>query len=145
MKTGTGVIIGVVITILLTIVLVVGGLVGGFFYLADLGNKRNARETEQAKIDGREFGKTTNENGCMEKAFSLKSDILSDFPVTKNFVQVCLKSSQPTPNFCDGVPTYDSNSDWNDKQCEKVPNKYSCVNAIYAKQSYCSYERDKKK
>lgn len=139
MKLGTKIVIGAVSIIVLIIGLIVGGF-AGFIYLATLTDKKRAEKEKQARIDGREFGRTTNQNGCIEKGFSLKSEHNFD-KVTLEFVRECLESSEPIPNFCDGVRASDK-GDWrNDKQCEKVPNNPPCHDTIYAKQSYCDSYR----
>ena len=74
MKIGTKIVIGVVITIVLIIGLVVGGL-AGFIYLTDRIYKKRAEKEKQARVDGREFGRTTDQNGCIEKGFTLKREI----------------------------------------------------------------------
>lgn len=132
MKTGTKIVIGVVIGVGITIVLIIGlvlGGFGGFIYLLDRNYKEGAKKEKQARIDGREFGRTTNQNGCMEKGFSLKSD--HEFnDVILDFVRECLESSEPIPDFCD--PAYDYKSGWTDKRCE------TCHDTIYVKKRYCS-------
>ena len=137
MKTGTKIVIGVVITIVLIIGLVVGALTGLFFY-ADYKIQKRGEKENQASVDGREFGRTTNQNGCIEKGFTLKREIDKFDSVTINFVRECLESSEPILNFCVGIPDYHHQSNWNDKQCEKVPNNAPCHDTIYAKQSYCA-------
>ena len=138
MKIGTKIVIGVVIAIVLIIGLVVGGWFG-FIYLTDRVYQKRAGKEKQARVDGREFGRTTDQNGCIEKGFTLKREISKFDSVILDFVGECLASSEPIPNFCDGV----SDSDyWNDKQCEKVPSDAPCHDTIYAKQSYCKYFQD---
>ena len=140
MKIGTKIFIGVVITIVLIVGLVVGGL-GGLLFYADYKIQKGSEKAKQARVDGREFGRTTDQNGCIEKGFSLKSEISSFDKVILDFVRECLQSSEAIPNFCDGVPVYDVKSDWNDKQCEKVPKNAPCHDTIYAKQSYCKFHQ----
>ena len=68
MKIGTEIGIGIVIGVILTIGLVVGGFYG-FVFLTEQARKKYDQKVEQAKVDGREFGKTTDQNGCLEKGF----------------------------------------------------------------------------
>lgn len=146
MKKGTkiviGFVIGLVITIGLIIGLVIGGL-GGFIYLTDRAYKEGAEKEKQARVAGREFGRTSDQNGCIEKGFTLKREISTFDRVILDFVGECLESSEPIPNFCDGVPDYEVGSGWNAKQCEKVPIDAPCHDTIYAKQSYCKFFQDK--
>jgi hypothetical protein len=138
MKTVTKIVIGVIVTILLILGLIVGGFFSLVFFV-DRSSQKHAQKVEQAKNAGREFGRTTDENGCIEKGFSLKTEIKSFDKVILEYVGECLESSEPTPNFCDGVPEYDYENSWNDKQCEKVPKDAPCHDTIYAKQSYCKF------
>ena len=136
MKIGTKIVIGVVITIVMITGLVVGGF-AGFIYLTDRVYKQRAEKEKQSRIAGREFGRTADQNGCIEKGFTLKREISVFDSVILDFVGECLESSELTPNFCDGVPSYRVGSNWNDKQCEKVSIDAPCHDTIYAKQSYC--------
>lgn len=142
MKKTTKIVVGVIITILLLIVLGIWLIVGGFFslvFFVDQGYKRHAQKVDQAKNAGREFGRTTDQNGCIEKGFSLKTEIKSFDKVILEYVGECLQSSEATPNFCDGVPEEDYISGWNDKQCEKAPIDAPCHDTMYAKQSFCRF------
>ena len=139
MKKGIGIGIGIVIGVVITVILIIGLVVGGFYgfvVLTDRKSKEVDQKREQAKVDGREFGKTTDQNGCMQKGF------LHDEPEyfsSLRFVEECLKSSKPIPDFCDGVPLNRSVSGgWYDEQCQKVGhNTDSCFRAFVAKGSFC--------
>ena len=139
MKKGTKIVIGIVITILLLIFSIIGLVVSGFFglvFLTEQAYKKSNKKIEQAKVDGREYGKTTDQNGCMEKGF-LRDEKGESFYSGVGFVDECLKSSKPNPDFCDGVP-FDASVDWNDEQCKKVGhNTQSCFHAFVAKHSFC--------
>jgi len=131
MKAGTKIFIGVGITLFLIVGLVVGGVVA-FFWRADYVRKRNIARVKQARIDGREFAKTTDQNDCMEKGFTFSND--SSF-----FMSGCLRTSRPTPDFCQGVPFWEPKLA--EEQCKKFGgNKDSCIQAFQAKPSFCRYE-----
>jgi hypothetical protein len=102
-------------------------VIGVMLYITsdkEFQQKREARE-----IEGREFGKTTTQEGCIKEGlerarkmtvFELKSNLLN-----QAFVENCLAASQPIPGFCDGIPrdtllNTNAESDWKDQQCEKV-------------------------
>lgn len=157
MKKGTKIVIGAIIAIILLIVLTIWLFVGGFFtfvYFTDKAQKRAMEKREQAEFDGREFGKTTDQNGCMEKGFSFPppEHYFANMNIS-GFVSECLKSSRPVPNFCDGVPTYNDTSEERDKwkeklereKCPEYPNNEPCSQTIYGKQSFCSYGTGLKK
>ncbi len=118
MKIGTEIVIGIVIGVVMTIGLIVGGFFTLVFFV-DREYKKGAEKKKQAMIAGREFGRTTDENGCIEKGFLLKREIDKFDSVILEFVGECLQSSEPTPNFCDGVPEEDHLNFWNNKQGEK--------------------------
>ncbi len=135
MKTGTEIGIGIVIGVVITIGLVAGGWFG-LIFLVERGYKKHDQKVEQAKVDGREFGKTTDQNGCMEKGF-LRDAPGESFYSGVAFVEECLKSSKPIADFCDGVPL-SSSVDWNNEQCQKVGhNTQSCFHAFVAKGNFC--------
>ena len=137
MKIGTEIVIGIVIGVVMTIGLVVGGFYG-FVVLTDRKSKEVDQKREQAKVDGREFGKTTDQNGCMEKGF-LRDE--PEYFSSLNFVEECLKSSKPIPDFCDGVPL-NASVQWDKEQCKKVGhNTDSCFRAFVAKGSFCKEKK----
>lgn len=118
------------------IILGVGGLVGTFFYI-DYKTKEFEPKIKQAKIDGEEFGKTTDQNGYIEKGFSLEVPKSSYDLSNESFVKECLKSSKPIQDFCNNVPTIFDRK-WFEEQCQKVPNKYeACVKTLIPKRDYC--------
>lgn len=136
MKIGTEIGIGIVIGVVMTIGLVVGGFFG-FVFLTEQARKKHDQKVEQARVDGREFGKTTDQNGCMEKGFLTEEYLVS------GFVGECLKSSKPIPDFCDGVPGYafgkwEEGEKWVNEGCKKVGhNSRSCRDTFNAKRGFC--------
>ncbi len=123
----------------MTIGLVVGGWFG-LIFLLDQGYKKHNQKVEQAEVDGREFGKTADQNGCMEKGL-LREATVESFYSSVAFVGECLKSSKPIPDFCDGVPLrFNENNDkWKDEECKKVGhnNRDSCILAFGGKRDFC--------
>ena len=137
MKTRTKVIIGIVSGVLILGLIAVGVIVGVSYYvLQRIDNPELVKKHEAAKKDGTEFGKTTDQNGCMEKGFTLPPP--SDSFDTSNhyFVKACLRSSRPTANFCDGVP-FLLDRDWFAKQCSGFDNNTACIEAFTAKKDFC--------
>lgn len=103
------------------------------------GSFCRGKKREQARVDGGEFGKTTDQNGCMEKG------LLRDATGVSGFVKECLKSSKPIPDFCDGVPLgYDPGkakdiSKWLDERCKKDgDNGRSCLDTFIGKRDFCT-------
>ncbi len=144
MKTRTKIIIGTAIAVLLLGFLGVGGIVGGAYYIfGRLDDPELVKKKEAAKHDGTEYGKTTDQNGCMEKAYALEIpkdsfDLSNDY-----FIKACLKSSRPTANFCDGVPLM-LDRDWFKNQCSTVGhNTDACIDAFRAKRDFCRLDGDR--
>lgn len=134
----TKIIIGVLITIGLAVIMAIAGVVVLWNYI---GNRLQSPEVRQKNdkgiADGIAFGKTTDQNGCLEKGFLLQ-DKEDSFDLSNTyFLEKCLISSQPTPNFCDGVPFF-SGGNWEADECKKLgrENK-ACDAAMFAKRDFC--------
>ena len=137
MKPITKIILGVGMTIFLVVGLIIVGFVGWLFYLdQQMSSPEVTQMTKKGEADGIEFAKTTDQNGCMEKGFSFESRVNNVDQAVSTFVRSCLKSSKPTPNFCEGVPEF-MFVKWVDEQCEKASKYESCVRANLAKRDYC--------
>ena len=66
---------------------------------------------DEAKIaEGREFAKTTDQQGCITEGVKRARQIgffdIDKKVAHKYFVAGCLKNSRPTPGFCDDVPGF---------------------------------------
>lgn len=136
-------IVGVVIVlVLLGAVCVVG--FAGFVYYIYKGTESSEYQTKQ--VEGREFGKTTDQAGCMKEGLRRAKGIpLLEIHRAMNneaFVEECLKSASPTSGFCDGLPGRLSfqDSEWTKKQCEKAGMdqiQTSCTTVFHARLSFC--------
>ena len=138
MKTKTEIVIGSLLAVFLLGGLVVAAVVGGFAFLVHKFDDPELKAKDvKAKADGTEFGKTTDQNGCMEKGFKL-TPAASSFDVSNTtFVNACLHASRPTANFCDGVP-FVLDRKWFDDQCQIVGhNNEQCSTAFIAKRNFC--------
>lgn len=88
--------------------------------------KQSSPRMEAKMQDGVEFGKTTNQQGCIDEGLKRGSRMAlldwDDQGDNEDFVLGCLKSSAPSPGFCDGVPSGVKNIfvDWTKKKCEKI-------------------------
>jgi uncharacterized protein YjeT (DUF2065 family) len=138
MKTSTKIIIGSVITVFLSGCLVVAGIVGFLTYsIKEIESPERTEKRNKAKIAGLEFAKTTDQNGCMEKGYSLET-VSDRFDLSNEaFDESCLNASRPTPNFCEGVPLL-FKRDWVNEQCKKVGHDTtSCYQAFAEKIDFC--------
>lgn len=138
MKTKTKIIVGSLLLVFLLILLAVAALVGGFAYLYQkAGDPVIKAKVDKAKADGTQFGKSTDQNGCMEKGFTLVPPTESFDVSNEYFVKACLHASRPTANFCDGVPLM-LDRKWFDDQCEKAGrDNQQCTVTFLAKRDFC--------
>ena len=116
--------------------LVVGGVI---LYKRTFGERFAAMANE-----GRDFGKTTDEQGCLKEGFararklSSKPDVVAEV-ANPDFVMGCLRSSKSTPGFCDAAP---STGEWlagsDEKECEKIDGpKEPCRQVLKQRFIYC--------
>lgn len=123
------------------VIIPVLALIGLIFYISS-----DKEYTEQFKIageEGKNFGKTTDQNGCLEQGFLRMADIkkptIFQLAVNGSFVEECLRISKPSSNFCQDVPKL-LYRDWINEQCEKIGKKddYVCFDVIDEKRSFCT-------
>jgi hypothetical protein len=138
MKTWTKVLVGSLAGVVLLGVVAIAALVGGVYYVYQkVDNPELRKKTDAAKTAGMEFAKNTDQNGCMEKAYTLEVPADTFDMSNHYFAKSCLKASRVTPNFCDGVPVA-FDREWFNKQCD-VPGRprEACVVAYTAKRDFC--------
>jgi len=109
-------------------------------------SKHSSTRTAAKMREGGEFGKTTNQQGCIDEAFKRSAKLgLLDFDAqgdNEDFVLGCLPSSAASPGFCDGVPSGIKNIfvDWTEKKCEKVDMIRTVCTGIYDMQiQFCEH------
>lgn len=68
-----------------------------------------AQEKPAAESAGLEFGKGTDEYGCVKEAAARinQAQSIKGAALTGAFLEACLKTSAATPGFCDDVPKWD--------------------------------------
>ncbi len=145
MKTRSKVIIGGAGALGLGVILAMIGVVGLWNYIgAKLQSPEIRQKNDKGKADGIAFGKTTDQNGCMEKGFLLQSTDDSFDLSNRYFLEKCLITSQPTANFCEGVPLISSGK-WEMSECKKIGRENeSCGAAMFRKLDYCRSSYAKK-
>lgn len=96
------VILGVVAGAILLALIVVGLAA----YWWSQNSQRVLEGGRRAYEDGKAFGAGTDNRGCLTEAISRhKANTgFAESIKTNLFLRSCLKSSRPTPGFCDGVP-----------------------------------------
>ena len=107
------------------VVLIIAVLVGGVLFLRfSSAGQRMSERLDAMEAQGTEFGKTTDQQGCVKEGLGRGkkiTDITSQVG-NRHFVKGCLRSSQASPGFCDDVPSIMGKmfTDWEAKQCEKI-------------------------
>ena len=87
-------------------------------------------EHQKGKTEGTDFGKTTDQAGCIQEGLIRSKTIPQNFEnIIKfkmtylgEFEDYCLPASRPTANFCQQVPiSFDEAAyDWASEQCHKL-------------------------
>jgi hypothetical protein len=133
---------------LLLIGVVVIGLAFAWLY-TKVSDPRFTATIEQA----REFGRTTDNHGCINEALRRAEKLETASPNSMEFwaesswASNCLDTSQPTQGFCDGVPTMTEEfanalkeNVYEEQMCKKTPfGQYNvhCKSVYSAKQKHC--------
>lgn len=138
MKSQTKIILGSLTALVLFGCLIAAAVIGAVGYeFYKIGGPEMVRNLQNANAEGTEFGKTTDNNGCMEKGFTLKTSTDSVDLTAEEFVRGCLNSSSPTPNFCVGVTSV-LDREYFKAECKKVGHQTdACEESFLAKRNYC--------
>jgi hypothetical protein len=114
-------------------------------WLTGTGKQASSRTAARMQ-EGGEFGKKTNQQGCIDEGLKRGARLgLLDFETqgaNEDFVLGCLQSSSPSPGFCDGVPSGFKNIfvDWTKQKCEKVNMIRPVCTGIYDMQiQFCEH------
>lgn len=104
--------------------------IGGVFYSwlqapawLEEWNSSHQAVTEQQRRAGLQFGQSSDQQACLEKAlqqFDLCAE--SDYSCTVSnglFLRACWQASQPSSGFCDGVPAFSESPSEDDKAWAK--------------------------
>ena len=134
----------------LVLVLLAAGVIGfGVFYVMRNKDAWMARAKEVA-TEGKSFGKTTDNQGCVNEGLSRykKDPGLTSVISNSVFMPTCLEASKPTPGFCDEVPKqmeFMKAAEWKLKQCRLagLQGDSNCQNLFTPVQQFCetSYKR----
>ena len=107
---------------------------------------RLAKEAEKQSAEGRSFGHTTDQRGCIDeglrRAKTFRVIDIASMVATQEFTKKCLGSSKKTDGFCEGVPSRFSanDDDWMKDECKKVnmsPLGTGCMAPFKAQMEYC--------
>lgn len=144
MKKSTKIILAVSLALALLAAIAVAAIAGVVLFAwqrIDIPEK--AEQREKAKIAGLEFAKNTDQNGCLNKGFSLKPPADSFDVSNVTFVEECLQAAAQVPDFCEGVPLI-FNRDWFNDQCRVAGrDREACISTFIAKRNYCHMDLNK--
>lgn len=120
--------------------ILIAAVVGVIIYLAL--DKDYAEQYSAALAEGREFGKGTNQDGCIHEGMSrlkgVEEPSIKQLAVNGVFVRECLSVSKPTPGFCVGVPSVPYR-DWIADQCKQIGRTDAvCLGVFDAKHTFCN-------
>jgi hypothetical protein len=106
---------------------------------------------ENAMKQGTDFGKKTDNQGCLDEALSRYRQNKGFGGAISNslFLTNCLNESRPTSNFCDDVPRpfdFIRSAQWQIKKCEEAGLSDPYCRQLYGQvQQYCERARLKAK
>jgi hypothetical protein len=109
---------------IIVVLLGAGVVVGGVVWWSRNKDKLMGRAKE-VMIEGREYGRTTDNQGCVDATVSRykKEPGFSSVISTSLFTRACLNASRPTPGFCSDVPKpmeFMKSAEWRKSQCSRV-------------------------
>jgi hypothetical protein len=106
------------------------------------------KNIEQAGDEAKEYGRRTDNEGCLNEAVArhARAEGLGDIFKNTLFLRICLDSSRPTPGFCDNVPhqlEFTRSVQWQLEQCKRYglsPEK-QCGQLFQQVQQFCESPR----
>jgi hypothetical protein len=101
MKTSTKALLVSLLIVMLPISMILAYL---YLYIPSLYTpEKLQKEGEKAFLEGREFGKTTNEQGCFVEATTRAANRTLYATNGRPWLSGCLYASEMSPGFCDGI------------------------------------------
>jgi hypothetical protein len=127
--------------VLVVLAVVVG--VAGYIVVRKYGPGLMAA-AEKSVNEGREYGRQTDNEGCVNEAASRHAHVKGFGEMVKNgvFMRACLEASRPTPGFCDGVPgrlEFMKSADWQLDRCKRygLTPQQQCGQLFQQVQQFC--------
>lgn len=123
------------------LVLILGVIGTGVYFW-----QRNKGVWMASAEEGKSFGKAADNKGCVDETVSRykKDPGVSTLMNVSIFETACLRTSRPTPGFCDGVPKeteFTRSAQWRISQCRDIGlEKDSYCQQLFAPvQKYCAH------
>lgn len=122
-------------------VVMIAAIVAGFSYYI-VSDKEGGKLYHDAVVQGPEFGKTTDQNGCIAEGLARLKGVakpsISQISANDMFVRGCFETAKPVTEFCRDVPSVPY-SDWVAGECRKIGNRdASCPGVMDAKHTFCN-------
>jgi hypothetical protein len=131
----------------LLVLLIVGTVVAGYFVVRRYGPGL-VEAGKQTYSEGVEYGRRTDNEGCLNEAVARQARIDGIADMIKNnlFMRACLEASRPTPGFCDDVPRqteFMKAITWQQRQCQRygLPPEKQCSQLFGQVQQFCELRR----
>ena len=107
------------------IVVLVLGCIGAAVYYVSRNKDAWIAKGKAVASEGRDFGRGSDNQGCVDESISRykKEPGFGSAISNSIFMQSCLDSSRPTPNFCAEVPKateFMKSAQWRADQCRKI-------------------------
>ena len=129
------------------VVLIIGAVGLGAYWLTKHKDEL-MKSAESARADGVEFGRKTDNQGCLSEVLRRHREHhgFSDSIVNNLFLTGCLEASRPTAGFCDDVPKSTEileSARWGIRKCteENLSDSY-CGQIFSQVQRYCDSHRE---
>ena len=125
------------------VVLVVGVVVASVIVVRKYGPEL-VEAGKQTVAEGQEYGRRTDNEGCVNEAVARHSHAAGFGDMVKNtiFLRTCLDASRPTPGFCDDVPhqfEFIKSAQWQLRQCKRygLRPEQQCQQIFQQVQQFC--------
>jgi len=115
----------VLLIVAVVIVVLVLGVIGAGVYYVSRNKDAWLAKGKAVASEGRDFGRNSDNQGCVDESISRykKEPGFTSALSNSIFMQSCLDSSRPTPNFCTDVPKateFMKSAQWRVDQCRKI-------------------------
>jgi hypothetical protein len=115
----------VLLIIVVVVVVLVLGCIGAGVYYVSRNKDAWLAKGKAVVTEGRDFGRHSDNQGCVDESISRykKEPGMVNAISNSIFMQSCLDSSRPTPNFCADVPKateFVRSAQWRVEQCRKI-------------------------
>ena len=140
MKTSTKAILISIAIVMLPIAMLLAYL---YLYIPTLYTPEKLQaKSKESLLQGRKFGKTTNEEGCFVEATVRAKNRSLDMISGKAWLSGCLYASEMSPGFCDGIAPPRDTPDMEEQKaiCTRRKAGEYCLYFMPAVEAFCHQE-----